>query len=214
MRVDRPASAPMRQKSGTEKAPAEKVIKDIRRVTRKLYGAEEKIRIVLEGLQGEESIAALCRREEIAESQLSPGRHRNDRRWRGRCRNSAASVRRAWCDGRSADPREKIPQHLRERRLHPGTGHSETGRDLAAGNLGLPHAARQGAVRQGRLCHRCLAGRFPHLRQGRHRPVSRRSLQFAADHQHGGPRMDRLVAYRLSGRIDRLFPGPGVGSGG
>jgi transposase len=58
----------MRQKSGTQKEPAEKVIKDIRRATRKQYSAEEKIRIVLEGLRGEESIAALCRREGIAES--------------------------------------------------------------------------------------------------------------------------------------------------
>jgi transposase len=58
----------MRQKSGTGRAPAEQVIKDIRRATRKQYGAEEKIRIVLEGLRGEESIAALCRREGIAES--------------------------------------------------------------------------------------------------------------------------------------------------
>ena len=58
----------MRQKSGTGKAPAEQVIKDIRRATRKHYSAEEKIRIVLEGLRGEESIAALCRREGIAES--------------------------------------------------------------------------------------------------------------------------------------------------
>lgn len=58
----------MRQKSGTGKAPAQQIIKDIRRVTRKQYGAEEKIRIVLEGLRGEESIAALCRREGIAES--------------------------------------------------------------------------------------------------------------------------------------------------
>ena len=58
----------MRQKSGNGKASAEKVIKDIRRVTRKQYSAEEKIRIVLEGLRGEESIAALCRREGIAES--------------------------------------------------------------------------------------------------------------------------------------------------
>jgi transposase len=57
----------MRQRTVT-KASAEKVIKDIRRVTRKQYGAEEKIRIVLEGLRGEESIAALCRREGIAES--------------------------------------------------------------------------------------------------------------------------------------------------
>jgi transposase len=58
----------MRRKSGTQKEPAEKVIKDIRRATRKQYSAEEKVRIVLEGLRGEESIAALCRREGIAES--------------------------------------------------------------------------------------------------------------------------------------------------
>ena len=58
----------MRRKPGTQKEPAEKVIKDIRRATRKHYSAEEKIRIVLEGLRGEESIAALCRREGIAES--------------------------------------------------------------------------------------------------------------------------------------------------
>ena len=58
----------MRQKAGTQKASAEQVAKDIRRATRKQYGAEEKIRIVLEGPRGEESIAALCRREGIAES--------------------------------------------------------------------------------------------------------------------------------------------------
>ena len=43
----------------------EKLVKDIRRRTRKKYSAEEKIRIVLEGLRGEESIAELCRRENI-----------------------------------------------------------------------------------------------------------------------------------------------------
>jgi len=58
----------MRQKTDVTKPSAEKVIKDIRRITRKQYGAEEKIRIVLEVLRGEESIAALCRREGIAES--------------------------------------------------------------------------------------------------------------------------------------------------
>ncbi len=56
----------MRQKSGPEKKPAEQVIKDIRRATRKHYSAEEKIRIVLEGLRGEDSIAELCRREGLA----------------------------------------------------------------------------------------------------------------------------------------------------
>ncbi len=47
---------------------AETAIRDIRRKTRKQYSAEEKIRIVLSGLRGEDSIAELCRREGIAES--------------------------------------------------------------------------------------------------------------------------------------------------
>ena len=49
------------------KAPAVAVVKDIRRATRKQYSAEEKIRIVLEGLRGEDSIAELCRKEGIAQ---------------------------------------------------------------------------------------------------------------------------------------------------
>lgn len=52
----------------TKKAEAEKAVKDIRRATRKVHSAEEKIRIVLTGLSGEESIAELCRREGIAQS--------------------------------------------------------------------------------------------------------------------------------------------------
>jgi transposase len=55
----------MRQKPSPTKEPAEQVLKDIRRATRKHYSAEEKIRIVLEGLRGEDSIAELCRREGI-----------------------------------------------------------------------------------------------------------------------------------------------------
>jgi transposase len=58
----------MKQKSGPGKAPAEQVLKDIRRQTRRQYSAEEKIRIVLEGLRGEENISELCRREGIAAS--------------------------------------------------------------------------------------------------------------------------------------------------
>ena len=58
----------MRQQTRPLKEPAEKVVQDIRRATRKHYSAEEKIRIVLEGVRGEDSIAALCRREGIAES--------------------------------------------------------------------------------------------------------------------------------------------------
>jgi len=47
------------------KDSAEKTVRDIRRRTRRHYSAEEKIRIVLEGLRGEDSIAELCRREGI-----------------------------------------------------------------------------------------------------------------------------------------------------
>jgi len=57
----------MRQKSETRAMP-DQIVKDIRRATRKHHSAEEKIRIVLEGLRGEYSIAELCRREGIAES--------------------------------------------------------------------------------------------------------------------------------------------------
>src|SRR5271168_2671471 len=55
----------MRQKTGPAKAPAEQVVKEIRRATRRQFSAEEKIRIVLEGLRGEDSIAELCRKEGI-----------------------------------------------------------------------------------------------------------------------------------------------------
>ena len=57
----------MRQKSGPQET-AEQHIKSIRRVTRKKYSTEEKIRIVLSGLRGEYAVAELCRREGIAES--------------------------------------------------------------------------------------------------------------------------------------------------
>ena len=50
------------------KAPAEQVVKDIRRKTRRHFSAEDKIRIVLEGLRGDDSIAELCRCEGIAQS--------------------------------------------------------------------------------------------------------------------------------------------------
>jgi hypothetical protein len=46
-----------------EKEPATQVVKNIRRATRRLFSAEDKIRIVLEGFRGEESIAELCRHE-------------------------------------------------------------------------------------------------------------------------------------------------------
>jgi transposase len=61
----------MRQKSGSRATTSEKVVKDIRRATRKRHSAEEKIRIVLDGLRGEDSIAELCRREGVATMQSS-----------------------------------------------------------------------------------------------------------------------------------------------
>ena len=45
---------------------AEKTVRDIRRATRRKFSSEEKIRVVLEGLRGEDSIAELCRREGIS----------------------------------------------------------------------------------------------------------------------------------------------------
>src|SRR5919107_1467098 len=77
--ADCPASAPVRQKGLDEgekvgqqsepvKEPAEQVIKEIRRATRRQFSAEEKIRIVLSGLRGEDSIAELCRREGIVQN--------------------------------------------------------------------------------------------------------------------------------------------------
>jgi transposase len=58
----------MRQKSAREKGPATQVVKDIPRATRRHFSAEDKVRIVLEGLRGEESIAELCRREGIVQN--------------------------------------------------------------------------------------------------------------------------------------------------
>ncbi len=58
----------MRQKSGRTKERAETVLRDIRRRVARRFSAEEKIRIVLGGLRGEDSIAELCRHEGIAQS--------------------------------------------------------------------------------------------------------------------------------------------------
>ena len=51
-----------------KKRETESVIREIKRKTRRKFGSEEKIRIVLEGLRGEESIASLCRRESISQN--------------------------------------------------------------------------------------------------------------------------------------------------
>ncbi len=74
----------MGQKSGPVKEPAEQVVKEIRRATRRQFSAEEKIRIVLSGLRGEDSIAELCRREGIVQNlyyRWSKETERDLRRW-------------------------------------------------------------------------------------------------------------------------------------
>jgi transposase len=58
----------MSQKPAKPQSTSERLVRDIRRAARKHYSAEEKIRIVLDGLRGEASVAELCRREGIAES--------------------------------------------------------------------------------------------------------------------------------------------------
>ena len=58
----------MNPRCSSAKKPAEQVMKDIRRATRRHFSAEDKIRIVLDGLRGEDSIAELCRKEGIAQS--------------------------------------------------------------------------------------------------------------------------------------------------
>ena len=58
----------MNRKPGTSKDAADKLVKNIRRKTRQTWSAEEKIRIVLAGLRGEESNSVLCRREGISDS--------------------------------------------------------------------------------------------------------------------------------------------------
>ena len=64
-----PQGAKTRQTSGPRtKLSAEAALRDIRRATRRRFSAEEKFRVVLEGLRGEDSVAELCRREGIATS--------------------------------------------------------------------------------------------------------------------------------------------------
>ena len=59
----------MRHTSERHTDAADRTVKDIRRKTRKRYSSEDKIRIVLAGLRGEDTIAELCRQEGIAQSQ-------------------------------------------------------------------------------------------------------------------------------------------------
>ena len=67
----------MKQKPAKRPASSERIIRDIKRKTRKQYSAEEKIRIVLDGLRGENSIAELCRREDHTRQRDTQEAHSN-----------------------------------------------------------------------------------------------------------------------------------------
>jgi transposase-like protein len=80
----------MRQASKRVPDSAEKTVRDIRRATRRHHSAEEKIRIVLEGLRGEDSIAELCRKEGINQNLYYRWSRSS---WR-RARNGSPATRR------------------------------------------------------------------------------------------------------------------------
>src|SRR6516165_3017331 len=80
----------MRQASKRIPESAEKTVRDIRRATRRHHSAEEKIRIVLEGLRGEDSIAEVCRKEGINQNLY----YRWSKEFRRRARNGSPARRR------------------------------------------------------------------------------------------------------------------------
>src|SRR5215472_15937397 len=83
----------MRQASKRIPESAEKTVRDIRRATRRHHSAEEKIRIVLEGLRGEDSIAELCRKEGI--NQTADTRRVGSKLWRMASRDRGGSGTRS-----------------------------------------------------------------------------------------------------------------------
>ena len=129
----------MRQKSGPEKQPAEDAIRDIRRATRRHFSAEEKIRVVLEGLRGEESIAELCRREGIASSMyygwskefLEAGKRRTRRRH---------GARRDLRRGEGSPPRSASVEGGRGR-SHPRKPIAQKKHDRGWGRRGMRYSA-------------------------------------------------------------------------
>jgi transposase len=121
----------------TERRSVEKTVRDIRRRTRKKYSAEEKIRIVLEGLRGEESIAELCRKEG-----LNPNvyyRWSKDFLEAGKKRLSGDSVREATSDevkelrADTSALKETLGEVVMENRLLKKSVLGEAGRTIHEG---------------------------------------------------------------------------------
>ena len=113
----------MRQKPGTGRSHGEKVVKDIRRATRKQYSAEEKIRIVPGGLKGGDSIGELYRREGMAQSLyyswskefLKAGK----KRLAGDTAREATSNEVEGLRREARDPKEVVAEQALELRLQP-----------------------------------------------------------------------------------------------
>ena len=110
----------MRQKEDSREA-VEKTVRDMKGRTRRHFGAEEKIRIVLQGLRGEESIAEICRREGLHQNLYY--RWSKDFLEAGKKRLSGDTVREAGSDevkalrSESAQLKEALAEALLENRL-------------------------------------------------------------------------------------------------
>ena len=130
----------MRQKSGPVKAPAEQIVKDIRRATRRHFSAEEKIRIVLEGLRGEESIAELCRREGIVADSITAGRRSSSRParsgWRATRRVPRPPTRSRTCAARPGSEGGRG-------RSHPGKPSAQKKHDRGWGGRRMRYPASE-----------------------------------------------------------------------
>src|SRR5215472_16957539 len=121
----------MGQKSGPVKEPAEQVVKAIRRTTRRQFSAEEKIRIVLSGLRGEDSIAEPCR-EGIVQNLYY--------RWSKEFLEAGKKVQRWRCGGP-----ERPPAATRSR-VEPNSGRRARQRHRAGTRRAGAVAARAGGA--------------------------------------------------------------------
>jgi hypothetical protein len=137
------ASTPAARAGSSVRTPAEQVVRDIRRATRKHHSVEDEIRIVLEGLRGEESIAALCRSEGTAESRYST--------WPKDFLGSAHELKTQVA---------AFVEHYNHQRCHEGLGNL-TPADVCCGRgqtiLPERERSKRRAIQQRRLLHRSRA---------------------------------------------------------
>ena len=127
----------MRSKIDTQSEEAEKAVRDIRRATRRHFSAEDKVRIVIAGLRGEDSVAELCRKEginqnlyyrwskdflEAGKKRLAGDTARRNSRSRSR-RATTCSAARAQCNACHRDG---------------GPGEDPLFTDFTASNIGTP----------------------------------------------------------------------------